>query len=534
MVAGLLEAPVAQLPAGLGDTGRPPALEERQQRGAGLLPGRVRRAEQRGGLLVVVVGDGQHGGDLEDLGQAPRSVEPVEQAQRLSRTGTGVPHVTQTPRSGGEGEFGPGDALRFPGLAQQPERRPAVVFGLREVAAGDLHHGQEQVRPAHQPRIVGLQRGRQRLAQRLDRGVRVPEQQGAEAQVLQRAHQPRQVAVAPRQALGLGAGEPGTLRVPLDHREQSQPVQGPYAAFGGGVPVGPQRPFEPDASLGVAPLEVPEGREGPGQADRAVDVVGGQQPFEGGTQIVVLGLEPVRPHRLVRAAEPFPRLLGEVVEVRGVLRGQRAQPAPPPQPGEPVGAQRLQQPVAGGGVHGHDRHQRLVDEPQEQVGRAGGAGLLRGDGLHGVQGEGTGEHRQPLEQLPFGLAEQVVAPLDDAVQRPVAAQRGPGLPGQEPEPVVEPAAELLRVERVRPCRGQFDGQRQTVQLPADLRHRRRVRLGDREARRDRRGPVHEQPDRVVLQDIGPGGLGGRRGEPRDRPEGLTGDAESLPARRHDP
>ncbi len=81
---------------------------------------------------------------------------------------------------------------------------------------------------------------------------------------------------------------------------------------------------------------------------------------------------------------------------------------------------------------------------------------------------------------------------------------------------------------------QLDRQRQTVQPPADRRHRRCVRLGQREAGAGRLRPLHEQLHRRGrrLGDDRPVRHRGQ-GEGGDRHVAFTGQPQHLPARGQD-
>ena len=81
------------------------------------------------------------------------------------------------------------------------------------------------------------------------------------------------------------------------------------------------------------------------------------------------------------------------------------------------------------------------------------------------------------------LGQQVVAPVERRPQRLLARQRRPAAAGQQPEAVVQPGGDLLDRQRRHPRRRQLERQRDAVQPPADLRHRRRVR------RRSARSPA---------------------------------------------
>jgi hypothetical protein len=75
-----------------------------------------------------------------------------------------------------------------------------------------------------------------------------------------------------------------------------------------------------------------------------------------------------------------------------------------------------------------------------------------------------------------------VAPLDRRAQGLLPRQRCPAAARQQPQPVVQPRRHLLGRQRRHPRRRQLDRQRDAVQPPADLRHRRRVLGGEGEVR----------------------------------------------------
>ena len=67
---------------------------------------------------------------------------------------------------------------------------------------------------------------------------------------------------------------------------------------------------------------------------------------------------------------------------------------------------------------------RLVDERDEQVEHVDGLDVASGaDALGRVEREAAGEHREPPEQRPLALGQQVVAPVDRRLQRLLARQR---------------------------------------------------------------------------------------------------------------
>ncbi len=107
----------------------------------------------------------------------------------------------------------------------------------------------------------------------------------------------------------------------------------------------------------------------------------------------------------------------------------------------------------------------------------------------GGEVEAAGEHRAAVQHRPFVVVEQVVGPPHRVAQRLVALQPAPRS-RQQPEPVTETVPHLLGAHRHHPRRRQLDRQRDPVQAPADLRHRRRRRrLASCEPRVDRLGRV---------------------------------------------
>ena len=146
-------------------------------------------------------------------------------------------------------------------------------------------------------------------------------------------------------------------------------------------------------------------------------------------------------------------------------------------PGEALGgveAKGFQQAVAGRlGADGRLRHnQRAVDQPGEKVEDRHGPGLPVGtDRFGGLQREPAGEDRQLLEAAALRLRQEVIAPVDGGAQRPVARRPAPVAAGQQAQPVVETGGELAGGQDPHPGGGEFDRQRNAVQVAADLRHR---------------------------------------------------------------
>ena len=209
--------------------------------------------------------------------------------------------------------------------------------------------------------------------------------------------------------------------------------------------------------------------------------------------------------------------------------------------GEPAGRvllDRVQQPVAGLAAQlVVEGDQRLVDERGHQVEHGAGRDLLVRADLLGHLQVPAGEHRQPAQQDLLRLGQQLVAPVHRGAQRLLPRRRGPVARGQQPEPVIEPAGDLLHRQRADPRRGQLDGQRHAVQGPAQPGHRLGVVAAQREAGPGRRRPARRT---AAAPRAGPGRPGtagsrpGRHGQRRDPPDGLAAHPQRLPAGRDHP
>ena len=113
---------------------------------------------------------------------------------------------------------------------------------------------------------------------------------------------------------------------------------------------------------------------------------------------------------------------------------------------------------------GPKHHQRVVD----QLGQHFGAWLpRRADRLGGFQSPPAGKHRQSAQDRAFLGAQEVVGPVDQRVQRPLARHdlgRPPILPGKA---LMEPLRDRVDGQRAGLRGGDFDRQRNAVELLAD-------------------------------------------------------------------
>ena len=113
----------------------------------------------------------------------------------------------------------------------------------------------------------------------------------------------------------------------------------------------------------------------------------------------------------------------------------------------------------------------------------------------------------------------------------MTGQGGTASPGQQPEPLIEPGADLRHRQRSQPGRGELQGQRDPVQAHADRRHRRGVGVIEGEALPVHGGALGEQLHRLERgQPAGGGEIGGRDGQRRNPEDVLSADAQRFPAR----
>ena len=122
-----------------------------------------------------------------------------------------------------------------------------------------------------------------------------------------------------------------------------------------------------------------------------------------------------------------------------------------------------------------------------------------GNRLGSVEVKPAEEHRQSAKQDAFGFGQQRVRPVHRGAQRLLAAHRGAGTTGQQPEPITQTVEDLGRRQRAHPRRRQLDRQRHPIQARANLAHRRGGVGAQREVGPGMAGAVDEQLDRLVGQ-----------------------------------
>ena len=137
------------------------------------------------------------------------------------------------------------------------------------------------------------------------------------------------------------------------------------------------------------------------------------------------------------------------------------------------------------------------------------------------RGESADEDRQPAPQQLLRRGAQLVAPVDHPAQGALVPGSGVVAAGQQREPVLQALCQLPDGEGPQSGRGQFEGERQSVQVGAEPGHFGLLRGAGGELRPDGGGSVPQQRGRVLRRQW-------RYGE-----DVLAGHAQRVAARRQD-
>ena len=137
----------------------------------------------------------------------------------------------------------------------------------------------------------------------------------------------------------------------------------------------------------------------------------------------------------------------------------------------------------------------------------------------------TDEHAETPEHDPFGLFEQVIAPIDQSPQRLLPRERRLIARPQQPKAIVQPRGDVVDGHRAHARRRELKRQGYAVQATTNLRDRRRILVRQAKRRLRRGRSVDEQPNGfVAAQRRGRAclPLGGR--ERRQRVQRFAGNA----------
>ena len=187
-----------------------------------------------------------------------------------------------------------------------------------------------------------------------------------------------------------------------------------------------------------------------------------REPVEGGAEVLVVSLETIRPFCL-RLEAPLVPSLGERGERLGVPRPHFLGETRLVQSSKRVLADGLQQQKA---VVADRFQQARIDKCPERF------ELGSADGLGDVDRERAREHREMREERFARIIEEVIAPRNRRLERPLALGGVAGTAGQERKGGVEPAEKGLRGEEFRACRSKLDRKGKPVQATADQLDRR--------------------------------------------------------------
>ena len=176
-----------------------------------------------------------------------------------------------------------------------------------------------------------------------------------------------------------------------------------------------------------------------------------------------------------------------------------------------VGVARLVEPQPGELEDRLQHHEALAPPSQQALvdQRLDELGVAFGDGLDRLQRGAAREDGEPPEELLLLARQELVAPLDRRVQRPLPLGHVARARHEQRQALLESCEQRLGVEHLHPGGGQLDRERQPVEAPADL-----------------------GGDRVVDLHVGDGPLteelhGGRLGQRTQRVLALRRDPQRL-------
>ena len=225
--------------------------------------------------------------------------------------------------------------------------------------------------------------------------------------------------------------------------------------------------LHPGLHLRQQAADPPVEEQAPHDVGDDVDLADRDQVTAPGAEVVAFRLEPVEGGGLRRASEQQLGLGGEADVVLGVRASHRR-------------GIRVELEACGCDLAHRDQHREerqgvlvvlpqkaAVDELEEGAEQVGGPWFAGGDGLDRIEAEVAGEHPEPLEERARVGAQQVDAPLDRRLDRPLAlghvARRG----DEQRQHPVEPREHGRGGEGADACGGELDRKRNAFERPAD-------------------------------------------------------------------
>ena len=243
--------------------------------------------------------------EAEHLGQPPPGLQPPEALECFRDPDAGILATSQRPGSHRVGEGGPGQALGLARLLEGGVRGFCQRTRSLEVVPCELRGREELIRPAHQPEVRRLPGDNQRFLQQSTARSSSSAQTAAKPRYWSAYASPRRSPARRDSSTASAQARVARGRSPWITARVARPFKArtrPSGEVGDGVRG--QGPVQPDVPFGVVAAQIPERREGTGEADGALDVLGGELPVEGRPEVGVLGLQTVEPVRLVRPPVP--------------------------------------------------------------------------------------------------------------------------------------------------------------------------------------------------------------------------------------
>ena len=241
-------------------------------------------------------------------------------------------------------------------------------------------------------------------------------------------------------------------------------------------------------------------------------------------------VEPGHPLRLVAGAlDVRLRGFGEVAEVLDVAAHEVGGQSALAQALARELVDRFQHAVALAAVRSD--HQRLARQLGEQVGDAIPVEVLAGtDRRGGLRRASSCEHRQSREKRSLVDGQQLVAPVDQRVERLLPRQCGAASAGEQAKAVVQAREHPLERHGPDAGRGELDRERDAIEAGAESACDRMRRIGEREVGLFEPRTVDEERDRIGKRRIG---IHVIRGERCQRKHLFAGRVEVLAAGRED-